>query len=46
MILRIDILNPLLGVQWTDNVHESLSKSFINAVIPAIVGSGKSGLIN
>ena len=46
MVMRKDILNPHLGVQGADNLDERLHKLFIDAIVPALVGSGKSGLVD
>ena len=46
VILRKDIFNPHLGVQGPDNLDERLPESFIDAIVPALVGSGKSGLVD
>lgn len=45
VILRKDILNPLFGVHWPDNLDERLPKAFIDAVVPALIGYRKSRLV-
>lgn len=46
MILWKDILNLLLEVHGTDNLDECQPQAFIDAIVPALVYSGKRRLVN
>lgn len=45
VVLRKDIFYPLFGVHWPNNLDECLPKAFKDAVVPTLIGSGKSRLV-